>query len=787
MTLDELELGGSARVKVVGGEQALRHHLLDMGLIPGIVVKLVKKAPLGDPIQISLWGYELTLRIADAKFIEIAPVKLEKPEIINKHSEKSVEHPRFGENDNYATKQKGRVIPEGEKITFALVGNQNCGKTTLFNQLTGSNQHVGNFPGVTVESKVGKVKNVENAFITDLPGIYSLSPYSNEEIVTRDYLLKHRPQGIINILDAANLERNLYLTMQLIELNIPMVLALNMMDEIRKNGGTILINKLEKMLGVPVVPISASKNEGIDELMQHAVRMARGRLRPGRMDFCNNQGTDNDRAVHRCIHSIRHSIDDHARAIKIPPRFAATKLVEGDRLILEDLNLEENEKEAIEHIILQLEEEGGKDRVSSIVEMRFSFIDKVCKETLIKPTESKEHLRSAKIDRILTGKHTAIPVFVLIISLMFLMTFAVLGPILSKGLGFLLDELTIVVDRGLTAYGLNSIVHSLIIDGMFAGVGSVLSFLPIIVVLFFFLSIMEDSGYMARVAFVMDRLLRRIGLSGRSFVPMLIGFGCSVPAIMATRTLSSERDRNMTIALIPFMSCSAKLPIYVLFSSVFFPGYQGIIIVIIYLLGFVAGVLYGRIVKDTKYKGEPIPFVMELPNYRIPTLKNVGQLLWDKSKDFMTKAFTIIFYASIVVWFLQTFDLRLNVVQDSANSILALLGGLISPIFKPLGFGDWRTSTALITGLVAKESVVSTLTVLFGGSTTALASLFTPSTAFTFLIFTLYYTPCVAAIAAANREFGSIVKTLKLVLMQCTVAWGVAFIFRLIFLVLGIN
>lgn len=786
MNLDELKIGRSAIVQEVGGDKALRHHLLDMGLIPDTEVKMVKKAPLGDPLQIQIWGYELTLREDDAKLIQVKPVMHHDTSNSNIEPKKCIDHPRVGEEICYSTTQNGRRLNDDENVYFALVGNQNSGKTTLFNQLTGANQHVGNFPGVTVEKKEGKIRNFKNAYVTDLPGIYSLSPYSKEEIVTRDYLIKERPHGIINILDATNIERNMYLTMQLIELNIPMVLALNMMDEVRENGGTIMVNNLEKALGIPVIPISASKNEGISELMEHAIKMARGRMRPGRKDFCNPNGSNADQAIHRCIHAIVHSIEDHAKAIKVPPRFAATKLVEDDKLMMKQLNLAENEKEMVEHMIVQMEKESGKDRVAAIVGMRFSFIDNICLKTVVKPVESREHRRSLKVDKILTGKYTALPSFLLIIAVMFTMTFAVLGPLLTNWLSILIADFTHLVDVGLTSYGLNKVVHSLIIDGILSGVGSVLSFLPIIVVLFFFLSIMEDSGYMARVAFVMDRLLRKLGLSGRSFVPMLVGFGCSVPAIMATRTLSSERDRNMTIMLIPFMSCSAKLPIYLLFTSAFFPGKQGLIIVLIYLLGVLAGIIYGRIMKRAGYQGKPIPFVMELPNYRIPTLKNVGQLLWEKSRDFITKAFTIIFYASIVIWFLQTFDLKLNLVSDSSDSILALLGGLIAPIFKPLGFGDWKASTALITGLMAKESVVSTFTVLLGGKTSLISTMFTPSSAFAFLIFTLYYTPCVAAIAAVKREFNSNWKTIKLVIMQCVIAWVAAFIFRMIFLLLGI-
>ena len=676
-------------------------------------------------------------------------------------------------------------LSAGSPLTFGLIGNQNCGKTTLFNQLTGSNQHVGNFPGVTVDRKDGVIKNHPEATVTDLPGIYSLSPYTNEEIVTRDFIIDSNPRGIINIVDATNIERNLYLTMQLIEMDLPIVLALNMMDEVQENGGTINVNLLEELLGIPVVPISASKNMGIDELIEHAIHVARFDECPGRLDFCDENASDEQAAIHRCIHAILHLIEDHANNAKIPARFAATKLVEGDSIILNKLKLDENEKQLLEHIIIEMENETGKDRQASLADMRFTFISNVCNNTVIKPLESKSHIRSVKIDNILTGKYTAIPSFIAIMALVFWLTFNVIGATLSDWLSIAISWFTEICDKGLTAYGINPIVKSLVIDGIFGGVGSVLSFLPIIVVLFFFLSILEDSGYMARIAFVMDKILRKIGLSGRSFVPLLIGFGCSVPAIMATRTLSSERDRKMTMLLIPFMSCSAKLPIYALFTYAFFPKYRALVMVILYFSGIIVGILFSLLLKNSAFRGEPIPFVMELPNYRFPSPKSVWQLIWSKANDFITKAFTIIFVATIIIWFMQTFDTRLNVVSDSKFSLLAIIGGLISPLFIPLGFGDWRISTALITGLTAKESVVSTLTVLLGGNTSSLSTLFTPFTAFVFLIFTLLYTPCVAAIACIKRELGSKKAALGIVLMQCGIAWFVSFIIHTIGILLG--
>ena len=792
MTLAELKIGQDAVINTVGGSGALRRHLLDMGLTPGTEVTLRKVAPMGDPIELELRGYELTLRLDDARQIDIQdihPSDRAKPEE-KRHA--AVPHPGRGELHNaasYHDHKSGQPVPKGQPLTFALAGNQNCGKTTLFNQLTGSNQHVGNFPGVTVDRKDGVIRGHDEATVTDLPGIYSLSPYSGEELVTRDFLLQQKPSGIINIVDASNIERNLYLTMQLMELGIPMVLALNMMDEVRANGGTILVNRLEELLGIPVVPISAAKNEGIDELIDHAIHVARYRETPGRIDFCEGGDQDGDEngAVHRCIHAVVHLIEDHARRAGLPTRFAATKLVEGDPLILKALDLEQNEQDLLEHAVTQMETEGGLDREAALADMRFTFIEKLCAETVVHPAESREHKRSVAIDRILTGKYTALPCFIGILALVFWMTFGAIGAFLSDLLTMGIDALTGVVDSGLTAYGINPVVHSLVIDGIFAGVGSVLSFLPTIVTLFFFLSILEDTGYMARVAFVMDKLLRRIGLSGRSFVPMLIGFGCSVPAIMATRTLSSERDRRMTILLTPFMSCSAKLPIYGLFTAAFFaPALRAPVMVGLYLFAILCGVLFALVLKHTAFRGEPVPFVMELPNYRLPSARNVAQLIWEKARDFIQRAFTIIFVATVIIWFLQTFDLRLNVAASADSSLLAMLGSLIAPVFAPLGFGDWRASTALITGFTAKESVVSTLTVLLGGDTAALSTMFTPFTAVVFLVFTLLYTPCVAAIAAVKRELGGTRAAVWVAVQQCLIAWGVAFLVRLVGLALGL-
>ena len=786
MTLDELEVGKDAIIEEVNCKSpSLRKHILDMGLTPNTEVTLVKIAPMGDPLELRVRGYELTLRKADAANISLKDIHNAHEYRRKNVAAAEISHPGVGEEERkrkvYKKQVRGNEIPEGEPITFALAGNQNCGKTTLFNQLTGAKQHVGNFPGVTVDRKDGQIRNHPEATVVDLPGIYSLSPYTNEEIVTREYLLKDRPRGIINILDGTNIERNLYLTMQLIELDIPMVIALNMMDEVRENGGTIRVNELEAALGIPVVPISAAKNEGIDELVEHAIHVARYRERPGRLDFCDANGDDQG-AMHRCIHAIIHLIEDHAVKYRIPRRFAATKLVEGDELILKALRLDQNEKETLEHIITQMEEESGKDRMAALADMRFQFIEELCEQTVVKPSESKEHVRSMNIDRILTGKYTAIPTFVCIMALVFYLTFGLIGKYLSDWLELLINWFTDICNQGLIAYGINPVVRSLIIDGIFTGVGSVLSFLPTIVVLFFFLSILEDSGYMARVAFVMDRPLRKIGLSGRSFVPMLMGFGCSVPAIMATRTLPSDRDRKMTILLTPFMSCSAKLPIYSLFAAAFFPKHAALVMIGLYFGGIVMAILFAFILKGSAFKGEPVPFVMELPNYRFPSPKSVVRLIGEKAKDFITKAFTVIFLASVIIWFLQSFDLRLNVVKDSSQSLLALIGGLIAPLLKPLGLGDWRISTALITGFTAKESVVSTLNVLLGEKT--LSTLFTPFTAIIFLVFSLLYTPCIAAIAAVKRELGTKGAVL-LVLMQCAIAWIVCFIVRLIGLPFG--
>lgn len=788
MELRELKIGESARVIKVGGEGALRQHFLDMGLIPGVRVTMVKYAPMGDPMELRIHNYELTLRLDDAKKILIDDVQKETEDNVIKFSEfkkksgKSSKHPGLGEGGIFHEKCSGKPLPNNRVLNFALAGNQNCGKTTLFNQLTGSNQHVGNFPGVTVDRKDGVIKGHGNTTVTDLPGIYSMSPYTSEELVTREFLLNNKPEGIINIVDATNIERNLYLTMQLMELNIPMVLALNMMDEVRKNGGSIRVNEMENILGIPVVPISASKNEGISELIDHAIHVAHYQEKPGRKDFCLPD--EHNGAVHRCLHAIMHLIDDHAKSADIPVRFAAAKLAEGDKIVLEKLNLDKNEKEMLEHIIQQMEEERGLDRSAAIADMRFSFIDKVCEEAVIKPKESKEHARSIKIDKVLTGRFTAIPSFICIMALVFWLTFGVIGSYLSDLLEMGIEWLTGVVDTGLTAYGINDVVHSLIIDGVFAGVGSVLSFLPIIVTLFFFLSILEDSGYMARVAFVMDKLLRKIGLSGRSIVPMLIGFGCTVPGVMASRTLPSERDRKMTILLTPFMSCSAKLPIYALFTSAFFPQNGTLVMIGLYFTGIIIGILYAYLLKGTKFKGDPVPFVMELPNYRMPGLKNVWQLLWEKAKDFISRAFTVIFVATIIIWFLQSFDIHLNVVTESQNSLLAIIAGFISPVFAPLGFSGWQISTALITGFTAKESVVSTLTVLLGGSTEALSDLFTPFTALVFLVFTLLYTPCVAAITSVKRELGG-KWAAGIVVVQCLIAWIAAFLLHSFGLVMG--
>ena len=776
MTLKDLNIGETAVVGTVGGEGALRQHFLDMGLIPGEEVTLVKFAPMGDPMELSIHGYELTLRLDDAARIGVTLAKAPAAKKAAAESDKPVEHPGLGEGGRYHTKKGENPLPDGTTLTFALAGNQNCGKTTLFNELTGSNQHVGNFPGVTVDRKSGAIRNNPNTEVTDLPGIYSMSPYTSEEIVTRQFIIGEKPTGIINIVDATNIERNLYLTMQLMELDTPMVLALNMMDEMRGNGGTVRINKMEAMLGIPVVPISAAKNEGVDELVDHALHVAKYQERPGRMDFCSEE--DHGGAVHRCIHGIIHLIEDHAEAAGIPVRFAATKLVEGDQRIEAALKLDQNEKEMIEHIIVQMEQERGLDRAAAIADMRFHFIHQLVEQTVVKPRQSKEQLRSAQIDRFLTGRYTAIPAFVGIMALVFYLTFGVIGLALQNLLEVGIDALTAAVDSTLTAWNVNAAVHSLVIDGIFTGVGSVLSFLPIIVTLFFFLSLLEDTGYMARVAFVMDKLLRRIGLSGRSIVPMLIGFGCTVPGVMASRTLPSERDRKMTILLTPFMSCSAKLPIYSLFAAAFFPEHAALVMVSLYFLGIVVGILMAILLKSSVFKGEAVPFVMELPNYRLPGLKNVVQLLWEKARDFLQRAFTVIFVATIIIWFLQSFDLRLSLTADPQQSILAWLASGIAPLFAPLGFADWRVSTALITGFMAKESVVSTLTILYGSSA-AFAAALSPAAAAPLLVFCLLYTPCIAAVASVKRELGG-KWAFIMVANQCIVAWLAAFGTRLI-------
>ena len=815
MTLKDLKIGKSAVIKKVGGEDSLRQHFLDMGVIPGARAVVVKYAPMGDPMELRIHGYELTLRLADAEKIEIDESTIreasENQEAENcisglysmagscrqcrencrsagegkrakgKRSERRGEHPGLGEEGRYHVETDAAPLAGGKQITFALAGNQNCGKTTLFNQLTGANQHVGNFPGVTVDQKSGSIKGYPETKVTDLPGIYSLSPYSSEEIVSREFILGEKPDGIINIVDATNIERNLYLTMQLMELDTPVVLALNMMDEVRGNGGTIDINEMEAMLGIPVVPISASKNEGIDELVAHAVHIARNREKPGRTDFCRKD--QHGGAVHRCLHGIMHLIEDHAAAAGVPLRFAASKLAEGDERVLKALNLSENEKEIIEHIISQMEAERGLDRSAAIADMRFDFIQRLCAATVVRPKESREHERSRRADKFLTGKYTAIPAFVCIMALIFWLTFNVIGAWLQGLLESGIDWLTIEVDAWLIYFNVNPALHSLIIDGIFNGVGSVLSFIPIIVTLFFFLSLLEDSGYMARIAFVMDKLLRKIGLSGRSIVPMLIGFGCTVPGVMAARTLPSARDRRMTIMLTPFMSCTAKLPIYGFFTAAFFPGKGALIMVALYFTGIIVGILAALVSKGFMFRGEAVPFVMELPNYRMPGAKNVARLLWDKAGDFLQRAFTIIFIASIVVWFLQTFDFRLNIVDDSHGSMLAVIAGFIAPLFAPLGFGDWRISTALIAGFMAKESVVSTLSVLLKDAE-AITSILTPLSAISLLVFCLLYTPCVAAVASIKRELGGR-WAMFVVIGQCLIAWICAFIVRMIGMAIG--
>ena len=772
MTLRDLEIGKTATIASVGGEGALRQHLLDMGLIKGADVTVVKYAPMGDPIELRVHGYELTIRLDDAAKIDITDIRVEKEE--HKSFERHImEHPGYGEGGRFHDKTDEHPLPEGTVLSFALIGNQNCGKTTLFNQLTGSNQHVGNFPGVTVDRKDGVIKGYPDTLITDLPGIYSMSPYTSEEIVTRKFLLEDKPKGIINIIDATNIERNLYLTMQLLELGMPMVVALNMMDEVSRNGGSIRINELEAYLGVPVIPISAAKGQGIDELVKHAVHVAKYQECPSRVDYCIDS-EDESGGIHRSIHAIMHLIEDHAKRAGIPVRFAASKIAENDMTVLKALDLSQNETEMLEHIVSQMEEETGLDRSSAIAKMRFDFIIKICGETVVKPHESLESIRSKKIDSILTGRYTGIPAFIGIMGIVFWLTFGVIGAGLQTLLEGAIGILTEAAEGALLSLNVNAALHSLIIDGIFNGIGSVLSFLPIIVTLFFFLSMLEDSGYMARVAFIMDKLLRKLGLSGRSIVPLLIGFGCTVPGVMASRTLPSERDRKMTVLLTPFMSCSAKLPIYAFFTAVFFPKAGALVMIGLYLFGILAGILAAFIFRRTLFKGEPVPFVMELPNYRLPGAKNVGHLLWDKAKDFLERAFTVIFVATIVVWFLQSFDLHFNMVSDAGESMLAMAAGAIAPIFAPLGFGDWRISTALITGFMAKESVVSTLNVLFG-STAEMLSAISTAEALSLLVFCLLYTPCVAAVSAVKRELGGR-WAVFVVIGQCVIAWIAAFI-----------
>ncbi len=772
MTLKDLPIGKVARINVVGGNGELRQHFLDMGVIPGTEITKVKLAPMGDPIEFEINGYELTMRAADADKIEAE--QLDAATVHEPAPEHKTEHPGLGEGGRFHAKGDGDPLPAGTTLTYALVGNQNCGKTTLFNQLTGANQHVGNFPGVTVDRKDGAIRGHENTLVTDLPGIYSMSPYTSEEIISRNFVLNEKPRGIINIVDATNIERNLYLTMQLLEMDVPMVIALNMMDEMTGNGGSVNVNKMEEMLGVPVVPISASKNQGVDELIKHAVHVAYYQEKPLRQDFCdvNNSGG----AVHRALHAVIHLIHDHAEKAGIPVRFAASKLLEGDKRILYQLDLDVNEKETLEHISLQMEKERGLDRSAAMADMRYAYIKNVCHQTVTKPRESKERIRSQKIDKLLTGKYTGIPLFIVIMGLVFFLTFNVIGAFLQGLLERGIDAFTGFIDKGLTAAGINEILHSLIIDGIFAGVGSVVSFLPVIVTLFLFLSLLEDSGYIARVAFVMDTLLRKIGLSGRSIVPLLIGFGCTVPAVMSTRILPSERDRKMTILLTPFMSCTAKLPIYAFFVAAFFPKCGGLIMTGLYVLGIVIAILCALLYKKTIFKGEPVPFVMELPNYRLPSVKNTAQLLWEKAKDFLERAFTVIFIATIVIWFLQSFDLHLNYIEDSSQSILALIAGLLEPLFRPLGLGDWRICTSLISGVMAKESVVSTLQILFAGGVKAALS---PLAAASLLVFSLLYTPCIAAVASVKRELGA-KWAASLVIWQCTLAWLCAFIVRMI-------
>ncbi|MBQ6589507.1 MAG: ferrous iron transport protein B [Butyrivibrio sp.] len=786
MTLKELEIGKKARIVSVGGEGALRQHFLDMGVIPGAELSVIKYAPMGDPLEIEIHGYRLTLRLAEAQQIEITEIARFSDEIFtgsesdkgSSDVKKKTVHPGLGETGIYHPKGSGNPLPEGTTLTFALVGNQNSGKTTLFNQLTGSKQHVGNFPGVTVDRKDGEIRGYKNTLITDLPGIYSMSPYTSEEIVSRNHVLNEKPTAIINIVDATNVERNLYLTMQLLEMDVPTVVALNMMDELTGNGGVVDINEMEEMLGTPVVPIAAAKNEGVDELIAHALHIAKYQEKPLEQDFCSKD--DNGGIVHKCLHAVMNLIADNADRAGLPLRFTASKVVEGDPLIIEKLNLDDNEKEAIEHIVSHMEKERGLDRSAAIADMRFQYIKKVCQKCVTKPKESKEQLRSNKIDKLLTGKYTAIPMFILIMGLVFVLTFNVIGAWLQGILEELIGALGATVENAMTAAGVNEVLKGLVVNGIFDGVGSVLSFLPIIIVLFLFLSLMEDSGYIARVAFVMDKILRKIGLSGRSIVPLLIGFGCTVPAVMSTRTLPSERDRKMTIVLTPFMSCTAKLPIYAFFVNAFFPGKGGLVITALYLWGIAIGILNAFITKKTVFKGEPVPFVMELPNYRLPSPRNVGQLLWEKSKDFIQRAFSVIFIATIVVWLLSNFDLHFNLVSDSKESILAIVSGIIAPLFAPLGLGDWRICTSLISGFIAKESVVSVMEVLF---VDGVENSLTTVTAITLLVFSLLYTPCVAAIASIKRELGK-KWALAVVVWQCAVAWIVALVVRLVALLI---
>ena len=780
MNLKELSAGETAKITAVGGNGALRQHFLDMGVIPGAEVTVVKFAPMGDPVELEIHGYELTLRLADAEQITIEPIEKRSDSHVHIQKNSHSEHPGLGEAGKYHSPDHANPLPENTVLRFALVGNQNCGKTTLFNKLTGANQHVGNFPGVTVDRKDGQIKGFPNTLVTDLPGIYSMSPYTNEEIVSRNFVLNEKPHAIINIVDATNIERNLYLTMQLLETDIPMVVALNMMDELTGNNGSIDINEIEALLGVPVIPISAIKNEGVDELIKHAVHIAKYQERPLKQDFCLKDAHGG--AIHRAHHAVESIIEDHAERANIPLRFAASKAIEGDHLILEQLALDKNEKDMLEHVVIQMENESGMDRNAAVADMRFDFIERICKQTVVKPKESRERIRSEKIDRILTGKWTAIPCFIGIMGLVFYLTFNVIGGSLQQLLENGIDALTVLTDSWLTSAGVNPVIHSLVIDGIFSGVGSVLSFLPIVVTLFFFLSLMEDSGYIARVAFFMDKLLRKTGLSGRSIVPMLIGFGCTVPAVMSTRTLPSSRDRKMTILLTPFMSCTAKLPIYAFFVNAFFQQHGALIMIGLYLLGIITGILITLLFKNTLFKGEAVPFVMELPNYRIPGAKNVAQLLWEKAKDFLTRAFSVILLATMVVWFLQTFDFHLNIVEDSSNSILAHIAGLIAPILKPVGLGDWRIVTSLISGVMAKESVVSTMEILFAdGITSAL----TTSGAASMLVFSLMYTPCIAAIASIKRELGR-KWAAAVVFWQCFVAWVASLAVHLICIAAGI-